>query len=110
DNTVYNTAPDSSPDPRVLKNKVVRQSFVPVYTCPSHPQRNQLLTPGSSPRGGLPQYMTSSYRGMAGIDTDEFDQWGGYPSEVAVNLKNWPGSRGLLHSVDDWNTTGCESI
>src|SRR5262245_49836633 len=90
DNTIYNNTSDTNTDARAISNKAVRQTYVSVFTCPTHPQLKQTLQPASSPRGSRPLYMTSSYRGMAGIDTDEFDQWGGYPSEVAVNLKNWP--------------------
>jgi prepilin-type N-terminal cleavage/methylation domain-containing protein/prepilin-type processing-associated H-X9-DG protein len=97
DNTVYNSHP---------RNVPVVQTAVKVYNCPSDFNAGQLRLPASTPglgqASGL-QFMSSSYRGMAGIDTDEFDQWGGYPSEVAVNLANWPNSRGLLHSADDWN-------
>jgi prepilin-type processing-associated H-X9-DG protein len=91
-------------------NAAVRVTYVPVYTCPSDPNGNQVLTPETAPRGGSVPYMTASYRGMAGIDTDEFDQWGGYPSEVAVNLAKYPTTRGLLHSVDDWNGTIQEKL
>jgi prepilin-type N-terminal cleavage/methylation domain-containing protein/prepilin-type processing-associated H-X9-DG protein len=103
DNTVYNSHPN---------NTAFRQTFVPVYTCPSDINANKMLNPASNPGLGQsnPLYATSSYRGMAGIDTDEFDQWGGYPSEVAVNLAKYPASRGLLHSVDDWNGLTYERI
>jgi prepilin-type processing-associated H-X9-DG protein len=97
DNTVTNAHP---------RNQLVRETFVPVYSCPSDINRKQLIVPETRPGrdpGPTPPYMTGSYRGVAGIDTDEFDQWGGYPSEVAVNLQLYPDTRGLLHSVDDWN-------
>jgi prepilin-type N-terminal cleavage/methylation domain-containing protein/prepilin-type processing-associated H-X9-DG protein len=96
-------------------NLPVVQTKLPIYNCPSDINAGQLMQPASNPRfpqgvTSIPYYMSSSYRGMAGIDTDEFDQWGGYPSEVAVNLKSWPNSRGLLHSVDDWNGPAYERM
>src|SRR5437870_4150561 len=80
---------------------------VKIYNCPSDDNAGRLMTPASRPGRDTftPQYMSSSYRGVCGVDTDEFDQWGGYPSEVAVNISKYPSSRGLLHSIDDWN--GC---
>ncbi len=39
-----------------------------------------------------------------------FNQWGGYPSEVQALLNMCAQNRGLLHSVDDWNGIGHESI
>jgi prepilin-type N-terminal cleavage/methylation domain-containing protein/prepilin-type processing-associated H-X9-DG protein len=103
DNTVINTHPNNRP---------VVATLVKVYNCPSDMNAGTLRLPASTPglgQGGV-QYMMSSYRGMAGIDTDEFDQWGGYPSEVAVNLANYPTTRGLLHSSDDWNGASNEKM
>ncbi len=95
-----------------VKNQPVLATVVKVYSCPSDPFANQLMTPATRPGRDTftPKYMSSSYRGVCGVDTDEFDQWGGYPSEVAVNLAKYPSSRGLLHSIDDWNGLHCERI
>jgi prepilin-type N-terminal cleavage/methylation domain-containing protein/prepilin-type processing-associated H-X9-DG protein len=103
DNTVYNAHPNNDP---------FRLTYVPVYTCPSDIRANQVLTPASAPSRDPrnPAAMASSYKGVAGIDVDEYDQWGGYPSEVKVNLTNYPTSRGLLHSVDDWNGLSYERM
>jgi prepilin-type N-terminal cleavage/methylation domain-containing protein/prepilin-type processing-associated H-X9-DG protein len=85
-------------------NQTVRQTYVAVYSCPSDVNANQLLTPASkNGLGSTVTYMTGAYRGVCGISTDDSNEWGGYPSEVAVNLSSYPFTRGLLHSVDDWN-------
>ena len=85
-------------------NRVVRETFVKVYACPSDYNTNQLLAPETAGRstGGV-AYRSSSYRGMSGVCCDGFNQWSGYPSEVQANLRACPTMRGLLHSVDDWN-------
>src|SRR5262249_20978775 len=61
-------------------NKFVREQFVPVYTCPSDPNANMILTPETTADISVP-YATGSYRGMAGVNCDGFDQWAGYNSE-----------------------------
>jgi len=84
-------------------NKFVREQFVPVYSCPSELKPKQLLIPASeAPSGGSGtiQYMTGTYRGMAGVSATGFDQWAGYPSEVTVNMAQGAGLRGMLHT--DW--------
>ena len=81
-------------------NDFVRQSFVPEYTCPSDPNANMLILPETSNDNvdttSVP-YATGSYRGMAGVCCDGFDQWAGYNSEIAANLRVCPGKRGVLH-------------
>jgi prepilin-type N-terminal cleavage/methylation domain-containing protein/prepilin-type processing-associated H-X9-DG protein len=91
-------------------NQTVRQTYVAVYSCPSDPNINQVLTPASSGMGTSGPYMTGAYRGVCGVSTDDANEWGGYPSEVAVNLTSYPNSRGILHSVDDWNGPKYERI
>jgi prepilin-type processing-associated H-X9-DG protein len=92
-------------------NQTVRQTYVAIYTCPSDINGNQVITPGSHyNKGTSVPYMTGSYRGVSGISTDGVNEWGGYPSEVAANLANFPNTRGLLHSVDDWNGSKYERI
>jgi prepilin-type N-terminal cleavage/methylation domain-containing protein/prepilin-type processing-associated H-X9-DG protein len=85
-------------------NLPVVQQFVKIYACPSDINANQLFVPETAGRdsGGV-AFMTGSYRGMAGVNCDGFDQWCGYPSEVVTNLRLCPGVRGLLHSYDDWS-------
>jgi prepilin-type N-terminal cleavage/methylation domain-containing protein/prepilin-type processing-associated H-X9-DG protein len=102
DNTVFNGH---------AKNKLVRETFLKIYACPSDINTNQLLVPETAGRstGGV-AYRSSSYRGMSGVNCDGFNQWAGYPSEVKANLKTCPGLRGLLHSVDDWNGLVSERI
>ena len=81
-------------------NDFVRQQFVPLYTCPMDPNANMLILPETSNDGvdttSIP-YATGSYRGMAGVNCDGFDQWVGYNSEIRANLKACPSKRGILH-------------
>jgi prepilin-type N-terminal cleavage/methylation domain-containing protein len=81
-------------------NDFVRQQFVPLYTCPVDPNANVLILPETFNDGvdttSVP-YATGSYRGMAGVNCDGFDQWAGYNSEIRANLKACPGKRGILH-------------
>jgi prepilin-type N-terminal cleavage/methylation domain-containing protein len=93
DNTVRNTN---------AKNATVRITYVDVYTCPSDLNANKILTPETTNDVSVP-FMTGSYRGMAGVCCDGFDQWAGYVSEVQANLKACPGLRGVLHTDGDSN-------
>jgi prepilin-type N-terminal cleavage/methylation domain-containing protein/prepilin-type processing-associated H-X9-DG protein len=86
-NTVRNTNP---------ANAFARTQFVPVYTCPSDPNANMVLTPETTNDISVP-YATGSYRGMAGQNCDGFDQWAGYNSEIQVNLRVCPNKKGVLH-------------
>ncbi|MBA4066316.1 MAG: hypothetical protein C0501_21900 [Isosphaera sp.] len=83
-------------------NRAARETPVPVYSCPSDVNANKLLVPESAPGsgGGGVAFMTSTYRGMGGISATGFDQWAGYPTEVAVNHQAGAGLRGLFHT--DW--------
>jgi prepilin-type N-terminal cleavage/methylation domain-containing protein/prepilin-type processing-associated H-X9-DG protein len=113
DNTVTNDAP---------ANQAVCQTFVSVYACPSDPNINQLMTPASTfGLGTARQYMTGSYRGVAGIANPNAPipaggssppDWGGYPNEVADLIATPPGvaTRGILHGVDDWTLQKNERI
>jgi prepilin-type N-terminal cleavage/methylation domain-containing protein/prepilin-type processing-associated H-X9-DG protein len=98
-NNVRNTDP---------ANDFVRQQFVPVYTCPSDPNANMLILPETAndavDRTAVP-YATGSYRGMAGVNCDGFDQWAGYNSEIQTNLRVCPGKRGVLHGDLDGTLT-----
>src|SRR5215213_1162949 len=82
-------------------NRVVRETFVAVYTCPSDINANKLLVPETGANNGSNNgvaYRTGSYRGMSGVSATGFDQWAGYPSEVIVNMAQGPGLRGILHT------------
>jgi prepilin-type N-terminal cleavage/methylation domain-containing protein/prepilin-type processing-associated H-X9-DG protein len=81
-------------------NKTVRETFVPIYTCPADPNANVLLTPATSNDISV-QYATGSYRGMAGVNCDGFDQWAGYNGEIQQNLKVCPNKKGVLHGDND---------
>src|SRR5262249_39566365 len=80
DNTVLNSN---------AKNKLVRETFLPVYTCPADLNGNMILIPETAADISVP-FMTGSYRGMSGVCCDGFDQWAGYVSEVQTNLKVCP--------------------
>ncbi len=84
-------------------NQMVRESFVPTYTCPSELKPKQILVPATQANtGGTGNvaFMSSSYRGMSGVSATGFDQWAGFPSEVIVNMAQGAGLRGMLHT--DW--------
>jgi prepilin-type N-terminal cleavage/methylation domain-containing protein/prepilin-type processing-associated H-X9-DG protein len=111
-----NSVPNDDP-----ANMGVRQTYLAIYSCPSDPNINQLITPGSTfGKGKNGPYMTGSYRGVAGINdaappptpTSSPPDWGGYPNEM-TDLMGWgPGlaTRGVLHGVDDWNNLKNEKI
>jgi prepilin-type N-terminal cleavage/methylation domain-containing protein/prepilin-type processing-associated H-X9-DG protein len=91
DNTVPNTH---------ARNVPVVQTYVKIYTCPTDPNANRILTPESKNDGATPtvSYMTGSYRGMSGVSATGFDQWAGYPTEIVVNQRVNAGYRGVLHT------------
>ncbi len=78
-------------------NKFVRESFVPLYNCPSDNNINRLLRPESGPGSGL-LYATGSYRAMSGRSNGLawFDDEDGRAFPLT-----W---RGLLHFVSDFNS------
>jgi prepilin-type processing-associated H-X9-DG protein len=69
------TATTPANDPRVVQAKQFRESYVPMYQCPSD-EPHMLLAPDSGPAAGNPgvPFRTSSYRGNAGR-TDGFTTW-----------------------------------
>jgi len=84
-------------------NKVVRESKMAAYVCPSELLPSRLLMPETqAPSGaaGNTQFVTSTYRGMAGVTVGNDQGWGGYPTEVIFNFGQSSGSRGMLHT--DW--------
>ena len=85
------------------KNKAVRETYLATHTCPSELKPKQLLIPETGAPAGSGNgiaYMTGSYRGMGGVSATGFDQWGGFATEVLVNMAQGPGLRGILHT--DW--------
>jgi prepilin-type N-terminal cleavage/methylation domain-containing protein/prepilin-type processing-associated H-X9-DG protein len=84
-------------------NKLVRESYVQAYVCPSELKTKQIILPATQANDGgtgtIP-YMMSTYRGSSGVSATGFDQWSGYPSEVIVNMSQGAGLRGMLHT--DW--------
>jgi prepilin-type N-terminal cleavage/methylation domain-containing protein/prepilin-type processing-associated H-X9-DG protein len=84
-------------------NKLVRETWVPTYGCPSELKPKLLMIPDTGANDGARNnipYMAGSYRGMGGVSATGFDQWAGFPSEVLVNMARAPGLRGMLHT--DW--------
>jgi prepilin-type N-terminal cleavage/methylation domain-containing protein/prepilin-type processing-associated H-X9-DG protein len=81
------------------RNRLVRETFIKTYTCPSDIHGNRLLVPETAADdGGGIAFMTGSYRGMSGVCCDGFNQWAGYPEEALANLRNCPQTKGLLHT------------
>src|SRR5262245_31493329 len=75
-------------------NAFVRTQFVKTYSCPDDMLIKRLLTPASGPGSNL-QYMTGSYRAMAGVT----DGLGWFDAECG---RIYPLSqRGVLHSSSD---------
>ncbi len=80
-----------------VANQSVRETFIPIYHCPSDFQP-QLLTPDSGPEGGWStakrKWMTGSYRGVAGRSN------GPATWDLAEELNTVPrGWRGPLHAT-----------
>jgi prepilin-type N-terminal cleavage/methylation domain-containing protein len=97
-NLYDDTVPNQDP-----KNSLLRASKCVAYICPSELLPGRLLTPETqAPAGGTgnTQFVSSSYRGMAGVTVGNDQGWGGYPSEVLFNFGQSSGSRGMLHT--DW--------
>jgi prepilin-type processing-associated H-X9-DG protein len=82
-------------------NRVVRESFAKVYTCPSDIHAKQVLIPDSGADradfNGVP-FMTGSYRGMSGTSWNQIDMWAGFPTEAKANFDHLPSGRGILHT------------
>jgi prepilin-type N-terminal cleavage/methylation domain-containing protein len=84
-------------------NKLVRETEVQTYRCPSEIIPSQILVPATGAPSGSGNgiaYRTSSYRGMSGVSANGFNQWAGFPSEVIANAQQAAGLRGMLHT--DW--------
>ena len=99
---LYERYDDTQPNIHA-NNKVVRESFVGVYSCPDETQPKKLIIPETGANDGSNngiQYMISTYKGMSGYSADNNNTWAGYPSEVLTNLAAAPGSRGIFHT--DW--------
>jgi prepilin-type N-terminal cleavage/methylation domain-containing protein/prepilin-type processing-associated H-X9-DG protein len=94
-NRYNNTVRNSHPN-----NEMVRTTYVAVYTCPSDLNGNKILTPETAADSSV-AFMTGSYRGMAGVCCDGFNQWAGYPNEALANLQRCPNQKGLLHTDGD---------
>jgi prepilin-type N-terminal cleavage/methylation domain-containing protein len=104
-------------------NAAVRLTPLSVYTCPSDINGKTIMTPGSFASGrptGI-QYMSSTYRGVAGsinpnapapCATCSPPAWGGYPDELQSLIRTPPGlaTRGVLHGTDDWNGLSRETL
>jgi prepilin-type processing-associated H-X9-DG protein len=78
-------------------NSPAVQKFLPIYTCPTDQNYNQLIVPESGPNNGL-KYMTGSYRAVSGY-SDGSAFWDNADA-LGLPLK-W---RGALHSV--WAAKG----
>jgi prepilin-type N-terminal cleavage/methylation domain-containing protein len=78
-------------------NRQVRESFMPIYSCPSDIQRQNMITPDSGPAHDLKLlYMPGSYRGVGGRSDGSTGWWDNNPRHLKLP-KRW---RGVFHVVD----------
>jgi prepilin-type N-terminal cleavage/methylation domain-containing protein len=89
-------------------NQRLRESFVPMYTCPSDVEMSQLYQPESGQ--GMAQFWApGSYRGMSGITPGDNGQhfWDNPEANLAANVAAMPDwTRGPLHAIFKSSTTG----
>jgi len=80
-----------------IENKAVRETFVPVYSCPSDIARNVKGIPDSGPAAdGNLWYMPGSYRGVGGR-SDAVSGWWDNTPEYGKLPRRW---RGVFHVID----------
>jgi prepilin-type processing-associated H-X9-DG protein len=104
--SLYDPSTDPTPisitDPQDVKAKQFRETFIPLYTCPSD-FPTELAIPESGPGAGIP-FRTASYRGNAGRG-DGFVTWylmeelpspSGAANPTTGRNKGW---RGPLHAI-----------
>jgi len=78
-------------------NRIVRETFVPVYSCPSDIQRQSKIKPDSGPAREMQAlYMPGSYRGVGGRSDGSSGWWDNNPRHLKLP-KRW---RGVFHVVD----------
>jgi prepilin-type N-terminal cleavage/methylation domain-containing protein/prepilin-type processing-associated H-X9-DG protein len=90
------TAAPNPGDPKITKAVRFRETFVPLYNCPSDVP-HELVNPESGPGSGVAAvlFRTGSYRGCAGR-TDGFVTW-----DLWEDLPSWqpPGSHQISHRI-----------
>ena len=80
-----------------IENKAVRETFIPVYSCPSDIARNVKGIPDSGPGGDLNLwYMPGSYRGVGGRSDAVSGWWDNTPEYLKLS-RRW---RGVFHVID----------
>jgi prepilin-type N-terminal cleavage/methylation domain-containing protein len=79
-------------------NRAVRETFIPVYSCPSDVDRNVPIIPDSGPANDMNiKYMPGSYRGVGGrYDGRPNAGWDNYPGHKDLP-RRW---RGVFHVND----------
>jgi prepilin-type N-terminal cleavage/methylation domain-containing protein len=78
-------------------NRQVRETFVPIYSCPSDIYPKTMAVPDSGPAHDMRvQYMPGSYRGVGGRSDGVSGWWDNYPGYVSLP-RRW---RGVFHVVD----------
>lgn len=84
------------------ENKLVRETFLEVYTCPSDVEIDRLDKPESGPGNGL-QYAPGSYRGMEGLVARGSSDWWdvGYSQPDIELPKEW---KGVFYKVGFWSS------
>ncbi|MBM4091562.1 MAG: DUF1559 domain-containing protein, partial [Planctomycetes bacterium] len=81
-----------------MENRLVRESRVPVYVCPSDSDSGTLAVPASGPARHVgARYMPGSYRGVSGRSDDGFNF---LDSEMMFDYRR--DSRGPIHVVGVW--------
>jgi prepilin-type N-terminal cleavage/methylation domain-containing protein len=66
-------------------NRIVRETFMPIYSCPSDIDRNVAVVPASGPGFDVKaKYMPGSYRGVGGKSDGASGAWDGVPLAAGV--------------------------
>lgn len=92
---------DKTKDFNSLTNKTLRESFVPLYLCPTDVDINKLYRPQSG-QGDVVFWAPGSYRAVSGSapGTSGEQYWDNPQATLATNQANLPDwTRGPLHAV-----------
>jgi prepilin-type N-terminal cleavage/methylation domain-containing protein len=85
-------------------NRIVRETFMPIYSCPSDIDRNVAVVPASGPGFDVKaKYMPGSYRGVGGKSDGASGAWDGVPLAAGVerSYERLPRAwRGVFHVND----------
>jgi prepilin-type N-terminal cleavage/methylation domain-containing protein len=93
-----NPVPNQDP-----KNQAFRETYLPVYACPTDLRAKQNFAPETiAPDGGSQPtppylYMAGSYKAMTGIGNTNTNCYGGFWNEVQDAKAAHPAGRGVFH-------------